>query len=85
MKWEDVREKYSNTWVLIEALEAESKNDERIINKISVLNYFETSELATKEYVTIHKIHPEKELYVCHTQNEKLQIKERTWMGVRSR
>ena len=85
MKWENVREKYPNTWVLIEALEAESLNGERIVKKISVLNYFENSEIAMKEYTEEHKKSPEKELYVCHTQNVTLQIKERNWMGVRSR
>ena len=85
MKWENIREKYPNIWVLIEAIEAESKDGERILNKIAVLNYYETSEQATKEYIEIHKTFPEKELYVCHTQNENLLIKEKIWMGVRSR
>ena len=85
MKWENVREKYPNTWVLIEAIEARSANGERILEKISVLNYFENSEDAMLEYRKEHKSNPNRELYVYHTQNELLQIKERVWMGVRSR
>lgn len=50
MRWDNVREKYPNIWVLIEAIDAESKDGERILNKISVLNYFETSEQASREY-----------------------------------
>lgn len=85
MKWENVREKYPNTWVLIEAIEADSIEGERIIKKIAVLNYFDSSELAMQEYRNEHKKNPNRELYVYHTQNEALQIKERLWMGVRSR
>ena len=83
MKWSEVRSKYNNCWVLIEALEAHSENGRRIIDKISVLNYFETSQDALKEHEMEHKKNPNKELYVYHTQNEELKVKERVWMGVR--
>lgn len=85
MKWENVRNKYPDTWVLIEALEAISVEGERIINEISVINCFDNSEEAMAEYKREHKIAPNRELYIYHTQNEALQIKERIWMGVRSR
>lgn len=85
MKWENIREKYPNAWVLIEAIEAESIDGERVLRKIAVINYYETSEQAMQEYRNEHKKNPNRELYVCHTQNEVLQIKERLWMGVRSR
>lgn len=83
MKWAEVREKYKDSWVLIEALEAHSENGERVVDKISVLNYFESSHEALKEYEAEHKKSPSKELYVYHTQNETLKVKERVWMGVR--
>ena len=83
MKWTEVREKYRDSWVLIEALEAHSENGERIVDKISVLNYFETSQEALKVYEAEHKKNPNKELYVYHTQNEVLKVKERIWMGAR--
>lgn len=85
LKWENVREKYPNKWVLIEAIEAVSIDGERILNKISVLNYFDTSEAAMHEYRIEHRVNPNRELYVYHTQNTEIQIKERLWMGVRSR
>jgi hypothetical protein len=85
MNWNNVREKYPNAWVLIEAIEAESQSGERIVHRMSVLNYFDSSIEANQEYIILHKKYPEKEMYVYHTQNEKLQIKERIWMGVRSR
>lgn len=85
MKWMEVREKYPDTWVLIEAIEAESVDGERILKQISVLNCYESSEMAMNDYRKEHKQSPNRELYVYHTQNEKITIKERVWMGVRSK
>lgn len=83
MKWTEVREKYKDSWVLIEAIEAHSEDDERVVDKIAVLNFFNSSHEALKEYEVEHKKNPERELYVYHTQNEELKVKERVWMGVR--
>lgn len=85
MEWANIREKYPDSWVLIEALKADSVSDERIIRKIALLNYYSTCAEAMLDYRSEHEKYPNKEMYVYHTQNENLQIKERFWMGIRSR
>lgn len=38
---------------------------------------------ALRKYVELHKAFPERELYAVHTSRERLNIKERRWIGVR--
>ncbi len=83
MKWSEVRDKYPDTWVLFEALEAHSENGKREIKDISILNTFDDSSKATKMYREIHKKNPQRELYVAHTQKKELEIRERRWLGIR--
>lgn len=85
MKWEDVKKKYINQWVLIEALEAHSENEERIIDDISVIDVTGSdSKKALEGYKELHRENNERELYVVHTSREKLDIKEKTWLGIRT-
>ena len=84
MKWNEVKEKYPDTWVLFEAVEAHSENGKREVEDISILNTFDDSRKATKKYREIHKKDTQRELYVAHTQKDKLEIKERRWLGIRT-
>ena len=77
MKWEAVREKYPDSWVLFEAIEAYSSNGKRIVDDLSVLNIFGDSSTALAAYKDIHKKEPNRELYVVHTDKEKIDIIER--------
>ncbi|WBW95203.1 hypothetical protein [Oceanirhabdus sp. W0125-5] len=83
MKWNEVREKYHNQWILIEALEADSKDGNRLIKDVSVINSYNDSKSALKEYAEKHKKNKSREMYVYHTKNQELVIKERTRIGVR--
>ena len=83
MKWEEVREKYHDKWILFEAVEAHSEKGKRKVDNISILNIFDDSSEATKNYRKIHKKDPHRELYIAHTQKDKLEIEERKWMGIR--
>ncbi|WP_297637694.1 hypothetical protein [uncultured Clostridium sp.] len=83
MKWNEVREKYPNRWVLIEALESESKNSKRIVKDMSVINDFTNGGLALKEYAEKHKKDKSREMYVYNTKHKELNIEERVWIGVR--
>ena len=40
MKWDDVRNTYPSQWVVIEAVEAHSEGNKRIIDKIAVIDSF---------------------------------------------
>ena len=83
MKWEAAVRAYPNKWLLFEAIEAFSKNGKRIVEDLSVINSFDDSREALREYSTIHKKDKSREMYVYHTQNKKLDIEERSWIGVR--
>lgn len=83
MKWTDVRNKYPNKWILIKVIEAKSENGLRIVENLEVLNTFERSQDALKEYSIKHKLNKSDEMYVYHSSKDSLKISERVWMGVR--
>lgn len=84
MKWERVKTLYKNQWVVIEAIEAHSKDCERILDEISVVDIAgDDSKKALEIYKELHRENKDRELYVVHTSRDKLDIKEKTWIGVR--
>ncbi|WP_249870154.1 hypothetical protein [Oceanobacillus saliphilus] len=84
MKWEDVRQAFPDTWVLIEATEAfTNEQSERILEEIVPLNKFSNSPEAMRVYQEIHREDPNKELYVLHTSRKEPNIIEKKWVGVR--
>lgn len=84
MKWEDARLKYSNEWIIIEAINAQTQNGNRVIDQLAVVDTFNNDNNgALRKYIKLHKAYPERELYVVHTSRERLNIKERRWLGVR--
>ena len=84
MKWNDVRRIYHNEWVIIESLEAHSENDDRIIDNMSVIDSTGSDSLkALNKYKQLHRENKSRELYVVHTARPELNIKEKTWIGVR--
>ncbi|RYD03276.1 hypothetical protein N752_20810 [Desulforamulus aquiferis] len=40
MTWEEVKKTYPNQWLLIEAIEAHTEENKRIVNQIAVINIF---------------------------------------------
>ena len=84
LKWEDVKKAYVDQWVLIAALEAHSENEERIIDDMSVIDATGSDSLqALSKYKELHREDKNRELYVVHTSRKQLDIKEKTWIGVR--
>lgn len=77
MKWDEVRQAYPNKWVVLEAIDAYSKNDSRIIKDIAVLDYFADSMDALRKHDRLHKQEPDRELYFFHTSRENLDIHEK--------
>ncbi|WP_236838864.1 hypothetical protein [Caldalkalibacillus salinus] len=43
MKWEEIRNQYPDSWVLVEALKDESKDNRREIEGMSVISEFNNS------------------------------------------
>lgn len=83
MKWSEVRKNHPNKWILFEAIEAYSKDGQRVIEDLSILNVFDEGREALEEYSEKHKRDKSREMYVYHTKNEELKIEERSWIGVR--
>lgn len=84
MKWEDVRKAFPKKWVLIEALQAfTDEENERILVDIVPLKKFSYSPEAMRAYQKLHREDPTREFYVLHTSRDKLNIIEKKWVGVR--
>lgn len=84
MRWEDVKKTFPQQWVIVEAVEAHTEGDKRIIENIQIVEFFgEDNNGALRRYVELHKVYPQKEYYVVHTSRPELNVKERKWTGVR--
>ena len=83
MHWSEIRRHYPDEWLLIEAIEARSEGGQRILEDIAVVASFPDSVAAMKRYTSLHNEAPERELYVCHTERQELEIRERRWHGIR--
>ncbi len=83
MKWSEIRRHYPEQWLLIEAIDARTEASQRILDDIAVLSTFPDSVAAMKRYTRLHHQAPQRELYVCHTDREELEIRERRWLGIR--
>ncbi len=81
--WEQVRQAHPHQWVVIEALRSHSNASKRIVDAIEVIDTFDDSEKALREYLRLHKQDRSKELYVAHTDKEALDITEQKWLGIR--
>ena len=79
MKWPDIRDHYPNQWLLLEAIQARSESGKRILEDLAVLEMFPDSVAAMKGYQVLHRKAPERELFVFHTDREKLEVIERSF------
>jgi hypothetical protein len=77
MRWAEVRAIYPEQWLVIEALEAYSENDERILERISVVETCADGSAAMQRYRQLHQEYPLKEIYFVHTSRKALDIGER--------
>lgn len=83
MLWPDIRHRYPQQWVLVEALQAHSEQGKRILDQLAVVDSFPDSVAAISAYRDWHRIDLNRELYVVHTSREDLDIQEWHWVGVR--
>lgn len=83
MQWQEIRQHYPQQWLLIEAIQAHSESNKRIVDQLAVLDAFPDSSIAMKRYAELHHDAPQRELYVAHTGRETLEIFERPWFGIR--
>ena len=83
MKWNEIREKYPDQWLIIEALEAHTEDQQRQLDQITVVQVCADGAAALQEYRQLHQVHPQHEFYYVHTARETLDIRERHWLGIR--
>ena len=84
MTWNEVKKAYPDQWLIIEAIEAHTQSDKRILDNITVADSFQNNNEALMSYVKLHRKHRERELYVVHTSRVELDIIEQRWIGVRA-
>lgn len=81
--WDQIRLEYPHQYVVFEALSSHSLDNKRIIDAINVLKSFSDGSVAMREYLKLHNLDKNKELYVVHTDKTKLDITEKKWLGIR--
>jgi len=83
MHWSEIKTTYPNQWLLIEALEAHSEDERRVLDRISVVEKCADGSAAMARYRQLHQEFPLREFYFVHTSREDLDIRERQWLGIR--
>ncbi|WP_449354875.1 hypothetical protein ACUL41_00885 [Virgibacillus natechei] len=74
MKWEEVREQFPNSCVLVEAIKAETCGEQREIEELAVISHFKDGNDAWKAYKKIHAEDRSRELYIFHTNNADITV-----------
>jgi hypothetical protein len=78
MKWIEVRQKYPDQWLIIEALQAHTTAEsQRVLDAVKVIERCADSANAMQAYRRLHERHTEREFYFAHTSREWLDIQER--------
>lgn len=84
MQWQEIRSQYPNQWLLVEAVDAHTEEDRRIVSDLAIVETCRDAATAMGGYLEQHRQQPERELYVLHTDREQLEIRERRWLGIRA-
>ena len=85
MLWSDIRMLYPGKWLIIEALDAyTNENNQRKLKDIAIIEICSNNLSVMKSYKELHKEYPQREFYYVHTNKEDLDIREKRWVGIRS-
>lgn len=82
MRWVEIQERFPNEWVVLEATKAYSKEGQRYIEEMTVIDSFEDSTEALKRYSELHREDPHREYCFFHTSRPVVVARER-YVGVR--
>jgi len=82
MRWHEVQERFPNEWVVLEATLAYSKEGQRFIEEMTVIDSFDDSMEALKKYSELHQNEPHREYCFFHTSRPEVVARER-YVGVR--
>lgn len=75
MNWQEIRKHHPDSWVVIEAIEATTKDGERVIERMSVHGiHGDDWKPAWEQYKKLHHEDKSREYLVIHTAREKMNI-----------
>jgi hypothetical protein len=75
MDWQELRRQYPHSWLLVEAFDAYTEGDQRIIPRLELIAEFGVDwETAWDRYKTLHRADKHREYYVLHSDRETLDI-----------
>ncbi len=83
MRWSEIRQAYPHQWLIIEALRAYTEGGQRRLDHIAVIETCADGAAAMQRYRQLHRQYPRREFYFVHTDRERLDIRERHWIGIR--
>jgi hypothetical protein len=83
MHWSEVRAKYPEQWLLVEALSAHTLAHRRVFDALAVIEPCADGATALRRYRELSREYPGREIYFVHTGNADLEVEERTWTGIR--
>lgn len=75
MKWQEIRDRYHESWVLVEALNAFTQGNKRIIDDLRFIDSFgDDWNSAWARFKQVHHEDKCREYYVFHTDNQILDV-----------
>ena len=84
MRWSEIRNLHPDRWLIIDAQQAHTTNDnQRHLDELVVVAICKNGQDAHKQYQVFHREDPEREIYYVHTSREELEIYEKQWLGFR--
>jgi len=83
MQWSEIRAAHPDQWLVIEALEAHSENDQRIFDRVQLVEVCSDGRAAMKRYAELRREYPHREYGFVHPSKVELEFEERLWFGVR--
>lgn len=82
MRWQEVKERFPNEWVVLEVIKAYSDKGYRHIEDVVIIDRFENSIESMERYEELRKDHSQREYCFFHTSRENLVARER-YVGIR--
>ncbi|MEK4514178.1 hypothetical protein NSS64_02775 [Paenibacillus sp. FSL H8-0122] len=85
MNWGEITELHPSRFVLVEAIKASSSNRMRQLEDMAVIQDYDNPQEAWSGYKKLHKLHPNRKLYVFHSSRNDVEVVEEFFAGVRQR
>lgn len=74
MDWSQIRQHYPGQWVVVEAFDAYTEGDQRVIPRLEVIGVHDDWRSAWEHYKQLHHADRLREYYMLHTDRTELDI-----------